>query len=132
LLGLARGPLRWAPFARFEPYAGSDELAAIDRRHRDGLPLPGNHGRTLYIDLANYFMLKESPHPRDRERARHYAELEVARVPEDPRAWYYYAQAILAAGGPPEKALEAAHRSRELRPSPQVDSLILRISGKPP
>jgi hypothetical protein len=123
---LLGGPWRWCPAARFEPMAGPTQdqerglLLAIDqwRSGRDQYPPP--HGRTLYIDLANYFLRKDPASAHDLARALHYAELETDRAPNDARAWFYLGLARQRHGLPAEQVRQAWQRSYELGPDPRL------------
>jgi len=128
---LAYGPLRWAPFARLEPYAGQSELAAIDAYRLGLAPLPGPHGRTLYIDLANYFLTKDDRTADDLRRGEYYARLETERVPEDARAWFYLGEALRQSGGPTGRVRSVWERSYRLDPTPLLEQRLedLRREG---
>jgi hypothetical protein len=129
---LLAGPGRWGPAARFEPMAGGAEsqelrlLAAIDDWRSGEADLPQPHGRTLYIDLANYFLTKQPASAQDLDRAVHYAELETARVPNDARAWFYRGLAYQRQGRPVEQIRQAWERSYELRSDPRLEK---RLQG---
>ena len=110
----AGGPIDWGEFARFEPMARSDEMFKLDgyRAGRDEWPKP--HGRTLYIDLANYYLTVEPVTPHNLERAIHFAKLETKRVPDDARAWAYLGEALLRSGASVDQIADAWRRSLAL------------------
>lgn len=118
---VVRGPMRWAPFARMEPFAGRGELAAIDAYRREKTPLPHAHGRTLYIDLANYFLKKADRTTHDLRRAERYARLETERVPGDARAWFYLGETLREMDAPIEQVRSAWERSYKLKPTPMLE-----------
>ncbi|MFH0983418.1 MAG: hypothetical protein V2A79_18015 [Planctomycetota bacterium] len=128
---LAWGPLRWAPFARLEPYAGTTELAAVDAYRLGKASLPGPTGRTLYIDLANYFLKKDGRSVRDLQRAEYYARLETERIPDDARAWFYWGETQRELGAPAEKVRSAWERSYGLHPAPLVEQKLRELRGTP-
>lgn len=114
---LAAGPIRWAPCARFEPMAGSDELAALNACRRGETEAVAPHGRTLFIDMANYHLKASPPSQKHFDRAVEYARRETRRVPDDPRAWAYLGEALLRSGAPTEEVRAAWQRSLDLAPN---------------
>ncbi len=121
MMVLVFGPLQWAPFARMEPCAGCEELTAIDAYRLEKARLPGYHNRTLYIDLANYFIHKDHRTIDDLRRAEHYARLETERVPCDARAWFYHGETLRRLGASPERVRAAWERSYELNPTSMLE-----------
>jgi hypothetical protein len=134
ILTVRSGPYRWGPAARFEPMAGPASnqegalLAAIDaaRSRRGDYPQP--HGRTLYIDLTNYFLTKSDVTPHDIDRAVHYAELETQRDPNDARAWSYLGLAYQRQGRPVAQVRDAWQRSYRLRPDPRMAERLAQLA----
>ncbi len=126
------GPFRWVPFARMEPYAGREELAALDAYRLGKAALPGPTGRTLYIDLANYFLTKDSRTTSDLQRAEFYARLETERVPDDARAWFYLGETWRELGEPADRVRSAWQRSYELRPTPLLEQRLHDLHEPPP
>jgi len=120
------GPWRWGPAARMEPMAGPEAnqgsrlLARIDAARSGAAEYPGPQGRTLNIDLANYFLTKADGTPRDVDRAVHYAELETSRDALDPRAWFYLGLAYQRDGRPVGHVRRAWETCYSLRPDPRV------------
>jgi hypothetical protein len=123
------GPISWAPFARFEPMPRGDELALLDacRSGREAYPPPLN--RTLYIDLANYYLGGAPDTPESREWALYYARLEAERVPDDPRAWFYVGEALLRTGGDWREVRAAWRRSLELAPNEQLAKRLAQLEA---
>lgn len=123
------GPMSWAGISRFEPMPRGKELALLDaaRSHRPPpeTPVP----RTLYIDLANYYLAGAPDTPENRARGLHYARLEARRKPDDPRAWFYVGEGILRTGGDPAHARDAWRRSLELAPNAQLAQRLARLES---
>jgi len=123
------GPMSWAGISRFEPMPRGPELEILDAA-RSGRPLPDLPvPRTLYIDLANYFLAGAPDTPENRARGLHYARLEIRRKPDDPRAWFYVGEGILRTGGDPAQARDAWRRSLELRPNDQLAQRLARLES---
>jgi hypothetical protein len=134
ILTLCGGPFRWGPAARFEPMAGPASnqegalLAAIDAARSERGDYPQPHGRTLYIDLTNYFLTKSDLTPYDIDRAVHYAELETQRDPHDARAWSYLGLAYQRQGRPVAQVRDAWQRSYRLRPDPRMAERLAQLA----
>ena len=129
---LTCGPMRWAPFARMEPFAGREELAAIDAHRRGKAHLPGRCDRTLYIDLANYFLRKENRTAQDLRRAEHYTRLETERDPHDARAWFYLGETLRQLGAPVERVRPLWERSYQLHPTPMLEQHLQELPQTTP
>jgi hypothetical protein len=133
VVALYCGPFPWEPAARAEPMAGAPGgpvralLEQIDQARSGRAPYPPPHGRTLYIDLAHYFLTKPDQTPRDVDRAVHYAELETRRAPHDARAWFYFGWALQQAGRPTDQVRRAWQRSYEIRPTPLVAERLAQL-----
>ena len=123
------GPLRWARFARMEPFAEREELAAFDAYRSGKAALPGTLDRTLYIDLTNFFLQKDGRTASDLGRAEYYARLEVQRVPRDARAWFYLGEALRQRGVPVEQVRAAWQCSYDLKPAPLVKQRLAELDG---
>jgi hypothetical protein len=121
LLGLAlAGPAAWGPSARFEPMPGSAELTAWDAYRAGRADRPEPTRRTLFIDLANYYLLAEPVSRENLVRARHYARRETQRAPEDARAWAYLGEALLRLNAPVDEIQSAWQRSLQLAPNERL------------
>ena len=129
---LTCGPVRWVPFARMEPFAGRAEIAAIDAYRRGKAHLPDRCDRTLYVDLANYFLKKDQRTARDLRRAEHYARLETKRVPHDARAWFYLGETLRQLGAPTERVRSIWERSRQLNPTPMLEQRLRALPQAAP
>jgi hypothetical protein len=128
---VSAGPARWAPYARFEPMYGSEELAALDdyRSGRRAQP-PQPHGRTLYIDLAHYYLTTEPATSRSRAKALDYARREVTRDETDARAWFYLGLTLQENDAPDEEVREAWERSLQLKPSDVVERYLVELASE--
>jgi len=124
---LKTGPTRWAPCARFEPMTGSAELVAFDAYRQGETSHVLAHKRTLYIDLANYYMVKSNPTPADGLRAIHFARLETQRIPDDARAWAYLGEALLRSGAPSREVRSAWKQSLKLSPNDKLRARLDRL-----
>ncbi len=114
------GPTRWAHFARFEPMPKSDEMRALNAYRAGEAPFPTPHGRTFFIDMANYYLVTEPVTQAHLEKALHYAQAEARRVPDDARAWAYVGEALYRLGPPFEQTRAAWERSLELAPNERL------------
>lgn len=129
---LLAGPLAWADYARFEPMPRGPELAALDAARSQHAPLPPPIDRTLYIDLANYYLGGAPNTPENLARGLKFAELEAARVPDDPRAWAYVGEARLRNGQPFSAVRAAWLRSLELAPNERLAARLAQLEAQPP
>ncbi|MCB9850946.1 MAG: hypothetical protein H6817_09620 [Phycisphaerales bacterium] len=127
LAELFAGPLAWRAFARFEPMPRGTELTLLDA-FRSGESPNVEPRRSLYIDLANCYMIR-SDSQADHERALHYAQIEVERVPDDPRAWAYLGETLLAARKDPREVRRAWQRSLELAPKNVIQDKLDRLEA---
>jgi hypothetical protein len=123
------GPVSWASFARFEPMPRGDELALLDDYRSGREPFPPALNRTLYIDLANYYLGGAPDTPESREWALYHARLEAERVPDDPRAWFYVGEALLRTGGDWREVRAAWRRSLELAPNEQLAKRLAQLEA---
>jgi 4-amino-4-deoxy-L-arabinose transferase-like glycosyltransferase len=128
---VSAGPAKWAPYARFEPMYGSEELAALDdyRSGRRAQP-PQPHGRTLYVDLAHYYLTTQPATDWSRAKALDYARREVARDETDARAWFYLGLALQENNAPVEEVRRAWERSLQLKPSDVVERYLAELPSK--
>ncbi len=128
------GPARWGAAARFEPMnaaQGSQEqalLAAIDSWRKTDAPYPPANGRSLYIDLSNYYLLKADVTQEDIAKAVDYAELETRRVPDDARAWFYAGLAYQRQGRPADQIRRVWEKSYTLRANPGLKARLDALS----
>jgi hypothetical protein len=122
------GPVQWAAYARFEPMARSQEMALLDGYWTGRTARPAPTGRTLYIDLANYYLTVEPETKRNIAWAVHYARLETKRVPDDARAWAYLGEALFRAGAPVDEVRAAWERSLELERNAKLRERMERLS----
>lgn len=134
------GPFTWAAYTRAEPGYGTAELAALDAYRSGRAEPPAPHGRTLFIDLANYHLksaatLDATECTTHLTRALRYARAEVRRAPGDPRAWFYLGEALRRGGAPPGEVIAAWERSLALRDDPRLAALVAELrpaAGTPP
>ncbi|HRX84516.1 MAG TPA: hypothetical protein P5572_05800 [Phycisphaerae bacterium] len=121
------GPLMWSGFARFEPMPRGEELAMLDAARSGREPAPPVLNRTLYIDLANYYLGGAPDTPRSHELALKYARKEAERDPNDARAWAYVGEALLRNRAPLTEVRDAWRRSLELAPSDRLAERLARL-----
>jgi hypothetical protein len=127
------GPWRWGPAARFEPMAErtarADDslLAAIDRASTGIGPYPSAHGRSLHIDLANYFLTRPGASEDDFERAVTYALLATRYDRNVARAWVYVGLAYHQAKRPASEIRSAWEQSYAINPDPRVAEWLSRL-----
>ncbi len=127
------GPMRWLPAARFEPMAervppgGTSLLFEIDAARSEMAAYPAAHGRTLHIDLANYFLTKPDSTPQDAQKATRYAQLATVYDRDAARAWVYLGLAYRKLGRPVEEIRDAWQRSYALRPDPRVAEWLAQL-----
>lgn len=127
------GPLRWGPAARFEPMAErtartEDSLLAAMDRASTGIGLyPPPHGRSLHIDLANYFLTRSEANEYDFERAATYALLATRYDRNVARAWAYVGLAYQRSNRPVSEIRDAWERSYALNPDPRMAEWLSRL-----
>jgi hypothetical protein len=120
------GVWRWGPAGRFEPMAERRTkpeptlLGRIDAWRRGQAEYPERYDKSLLISLANCYLQKDGAGEWDAARAVHFAEREVARDEQDPRAWFYLGWAYQRQGRSVDQVRAAYERSYSLRPEPIV------------
>ncbi len=128
LVGLAlwTGPLRWAPFAEFEPMYGPDggtkSLKTLDALTSGRVDDVAARRETVYLLLANYYYTRHlSGKPlkyidRPLEMAERFATQATLDRPADEAGWFYLGLVYDAQGRSAEERRSVWRRALELKP----------------
>jgi len=121
-LALWTGPLRWAPYAEFEPMYGTSSLATLDDLSSGRAASAAPRRETVYLLLAHYFYsqhasgatLKHVRRPLD--VAERFARLATIDRPHDETGWFYLGLVYDAQGRSADERREVWRKALELKP----------------